>query len=239
MLSDADRLTMLGPMCIIASLSIGATRTFRIRRVAAPDGIGDGEASASRTSQPEQAGTEPGPRASARFQQPTAPQQPDPSDPRRPASRTACPPPTTVDIELKHNSLVIMWPPMQEEWKHEVCAQLAGTSPLARMLTESNVTSILRWRAAGSSEQNCCVASCQRPGAGERDFQASQGAVGRAGTGVQVRRAVHPQGSLQEGWPGREPTAVLLCMRQHENRWLRVPQVAGVADHLHRGTARS
>ncbi len=212
MMSDADRLTMLGPMCIIASLSIGATRTFRIRRVAAPDGPGDGDASALCTSQPEQPVTEPGQRASARFQQSTAAQQLASPDPRRPASRTACPPPTTVDIELKHNSLVIMWPPMQEEWKHEVSAQLPGTSLLARMLTDFNVMSKIRWRAAGSAEQKCCITSSQRPGAGEHDFQASQGAVGRAGADVQVRRAVHSQSSLQEGWPAREPSAVLLCM---------------------------
>ncbi|KAL0051129.1 hypothetical protein WJX82_002462 [Trebouxia sp. C0006] len=52
----ADRLTMLGPRPIIASLSLGATRIFRI----------------------------------------------------------------SADVQLPHNTLVIMWPPMQEAWKHEV-----------------------------------------------------------------------------------------------------------------------
>ncbi len=120
MMSNADRLTMLGPMCIIASLSIGATRTFRIRRVAAPDGPGGGDASALCTSQPEQPVTEPGPRASARFQQSAAAQQPESVIQQRSPGRAACSRPTTVDIELKHNTLVVMWPPMQEEWKHEV-----------------------------------------------------------------------------------------------------------------------
>ena len=134
----ADRLTMLGPMCIIASLSIGATRTFRIRRVAAPDSPGDSDATALSTSQPKQPLPELGQRASARLQhQPTAAQQPDSVDLRRPSSKTACSPPTTVDIELKHNTLVIMWPPMQEEWKHEASAQLLCTPKLFCMLTES------------------------------------------------------------------------------------------------------
>ncbi len=26
-----------------------------------------------------------------------------------------------VDLHLEHNTLVIMWPPCQEEWRHEVC----------------------------------------------------------------------------------------------------------------------
>ena len=27
----------------------------------------------------------------------------------------------SVDLHLEHNTLVIMWPPCQEEWRHEVC----------------------------------------------------------------------------------------------------------------------
>lgn len=26
----------------------------------------------------------------------------------------------SVDVSLEHNTLVIMWPPTQEEWRHEV-----------------------------------------------------------------------------------------------------------------------
>ena len=120
-LRDADRLTMLGPMCIIASLSIGATRTFRIRRVAAPDqphgSTSSSEPAVHAAQQRKQPLVGPTRSAPARLEQPAA------DDPQQPLSRSACLQPTTVDIELKHNSLVIMWPPMQEEWKHEVSAR--------------------------------------------------------------------------------------------------------------------
>ena len=33
-------------------------------------------------------------------------------------------PVSSVDVVLPHNTLVIMWPPMQEAWKHEVLAPL-------------------------------------------------------------------------------------------------------------------
>lgn len=42
-----------------------------------------------------------------------------------------------MDILLPHNTLVIMWPPTQEEWRHEVCSPdipspdiLSASSPL-------------------------------------------------------------------------------------------------------------
>ncbi|KAF9585621.1 hypothetical protein BGW38_001530 [Lunasporangiospora selenospora] len=67
----ADKLTYLGPRPTIASLTLGATRLFRIRKVV-PD-----------AKHPDTAGQ-------------------------------------LISISLPHNSLCIMWPPMQEEWKHEV-----------------------------------------------------------------------------------------------------------------------
>lgn len=33
---------------------------------------------------------------------------------------------SSIDIQLPHNSLLIMWPPTQEEWKHEVRVRQAG-----------------------------------------------------------------------------------------------------------------
>ncbi|CAG8482998.1 12020_t:CDS:2 [Cetraspora pellucida] len=64
----SDQLTNLGPRPIIASLSLGTTRQFRLRRI------------------------------------------------NEKSSRI-------ISIPLPHNSLLIMWPPCQELWKHEVCSQ--------------------------------------------------------------------------------------------------------------------
>ncbi|KAI8923578.1 hypothetical protein BC831DRAFT_403579 [Entophlyctis helioformis] len=70
-----DKLTYIGPRPVIASLTLGATRTFRVRR--------NGHANANGTG----AGSGGG---------------------------------QTYDLLLPHNSLLIMFPPLQEEYKHEV-----------------------------------------------------------------------------------------------------------------------
>ncbi|CAG8549306.1 6313_t:CDS:2 [Acaulospora morrowiae] len=67
----SDELTYLGPRPIIGSLSLGATRQFRLRQIQESD------------------------EKSSRI----------------------------ISITLPHNSLLIMWPPTQELWKHEVCPQ--------------------------------------------------------------------------------------------------------------------
>ncbi|KAH6600471.1 hypothetical protein BASA50_002293 [Batrachochytrium salamandrivorans] len=69
----SDKLTYIGPRPVIASLTLGATRTFRVRRLAQLSSSGQ-------TLQAAQ----------------------------------------TFDILLPHNSLLIMFPPMQECFKHEV-----------------------------------------------------------------------------------------------------------------------
>ena len=89
----ADKLTQLGPRPIIASLSLGATRTFRLRYVA------DGSKQQSKASI--NAASEDGQ---------------TPRDSSNDSSREV----KQVDITLPHNTLVIMWPPTQEEWRHEV-----------------------------------------------------------------------------------------------------------------------
>lgn len=83
--AHSDRLTALGPAPIITSLTLGATRCFRLHRTCLyqlHSGSGGG--------------------GSASAQEAGA------SDIVR------------VDIELPHNSLLIMWPPCQECWTHEV-----------------------------------------------------------------------------------------------------------------------
>ncbi|KAK9815974.1 hypothetical protein WJX74_000986 [Apatococcus lobatus] len=69
--AHADKMTLLGPRPIIASLSLGAGRVFRLR-----------------------------PSATAPLHQ----------------GREV----SFLDIQLQHNMLVIMWPPCQEAWHHEV-----------------------------------------------------------------------------------------------------------------------
>ncbi|DBB16361.1 TPA: hypothetical protein ACH3X3_014656 [Trebouxia sp. C0006] len=178
----ADRLTMLGPRPIIASLSLGATRIFRIRcmtpqadvttkpvtplsgwqqseqlPVSRPPHAAQGrvvhsangpscdaESSCQHSLQTGRAaqGKEfvgmqdaaDGAKASQHFMQEAmqsnapkgqqaalhgghgaAPQQKQQSCPK-PGIQSVC----SADVQLPHNTLVIMWPPMQEAWKHEV-----------------------------------------------------------------------------------------------------------------------
>lgn len=161
---------MLGPRPVIASLSLGATRTFRLRCMAAQgahshiathqqehsSAITSGQAqhpacSVSPTSSSESsaqlisqvdgesqqnqqqqdnwlsgtpeasdngASAQPAPLhlegvggATAQHNRAAAAQQ---------SQQAGCV--SSVDIVLPHNTLVIMWPPMQEAWKHEVSA---------------------------------------------------------------------------------------------------------------------
>lgn len=131
----ADRLQTLGPRAIIASLSLGATRTFRISR-ARPRGRPDA--------------AEVGPAS-------------DGAGGGAPAAAAGQNELSSVDIPLPHNTLVIMWPPMQEEWKHEVRspAQLLfarGTAALAAVLTGRVVGRRCPSRRACSRTR--CPAAC-------------------------------------------------------------------------------
>lgn len=111
----SDRLTPLGPLPIIASLSLGATRTFRLHRrqlLASQDRRGGGAGSltgaAALPSSAEAAGGSGGTvRALAAVAGAVGG-----------AAGTGAP--SRVDIPLPHNSLLLMWPPTQEGWKHEV-----------------------------------------------------------------------------------------------------------------------
>lgn len=85
--SHADRLSTLGPLPTIASLSLGAGRVFRLHPADASVAAMGAAAAAA-------AGGGVG------------------------SSRAAAV--SSIDIHLPHNSLLIMWPPTQELWKHEV-----------------------------------------------------------------------------------------------------------------------
>ncbi|DBA81837.1 hypothetical protein WJX77_008979 [Trebouxia sp. C0004] len=189
----ADRLTTLGPRPIIASLSLGATRIFRIKcmtpqadattkpettlsgwqqsvqlpvsgpphaaqgAVVIADGpscnarpsaesswqhllqtgratqrqefVGMQDAAArmkaSQHCMPEgmQSDACKGQQAALHGGDGAAPQQKQENSPK-PGIRSVC----SADVQLPHNTLVIMWPPMQEAWKHEVpkCKHVAS-----------------------------------------------------------------------------------------------------------------
>ncbi|KAG0000069.1 hypothetical protein BGZ79_006353 [Entomortierella chlamydospora] len=105
----ADKLTYLGPRPTIGSLSLGATRFFRIRKVI-PD-----------AKHPDTAGQ-------------------------------------LISIALPHNSLCIMWPPMQEEWKHEVPPQAKVTPHPIGGTARINIT--FRLRREGFSPADTPVCKC-------------------------------------------------------------------------------
>ncbi|KAL4452510.1 hypothetical protein ABPG75_008172 [Micractinium tetrahymenae] len=94
----SDRLTSLGPAPIIASLSLGATRTFRLHLQQRVQLRGSRGANAGSTVD----STGPGGAAGSS------------------SAAAAAADVARVDVELPHNSLCIMWPPCQEAWKHEI-----------------------------------------------------------------------------------------------------------------------
>ena len=151
-----DRLTMLGPRPVIASLSLGATRTFRLRCMAAQDTQSHAARQQQQHSQaatPSQSNAECrashksslGSRAQpvnlVRKESQQVQQQQDKRISHSSEATGASAQPggvcvtaqhkkvvaaqqagcvSSIDVVLPHNTLVIMWPPMQEAWKHEV-----------------------------------------------------------------------------------------------------------------------
>ncbi|KAG0269472.1 hypothetical protein DFQ27_003384 [Actinomortierella ambigua] len=112
----ADKLTYLGPRPTIASLTLGATRFFRIRKII-PDA-----------------------------------KHPDTAS-------------QMINIALPHNSLLIMWPPMQEEWKHEVPPQATVTPHPVSGTSRINITYRLRrpeFTAENTPQCKCGVAMVLR-----------------------------------------------------------------------------
>ncbi|KAJ3221983.1 hypothetical protein HDU81_010214 [Chytriomyces hyalinus] len=110
----SDHLGYIGPRPVIASVSLGATRTFRIRRIATAHSLNSGRPvwqlldspnskspSASATSTPNLSTT------SAQSNE-------------KPLSQYLPSTATTYSVKLPHGSLLIMYPPMQELYKHEV-----------------------------------------------------------------------------------------------------------------------
>lgn len=111
--AHADRLTLLGVRPIIASLSLGATRLFRIRRAVAAADNGTAAATLSPEST-QRASMATGDLAVASVVGDAAA-----GGGAAPGKRRKVIPPA-VDITLEHNSLLIMMPPAQEAYKHEV-----------------------------------------------------------------------------------------------------------------------
>lgn len=119
---------MLGPQPVIASLSLGATRTFRLKNMACPQGTQAAAATPHTQSQPQQMARQ---LSAGRYSTP----HPETDGPNAPADQqqhghtasgslrianTTSQAVVSADVQLPHNTLVIMWPPAQEAWKHEV-----------------------------------------------------------------------------------------------------------------------
>lgn len=118
--AHADRLTLLGVRPIIASVSLGAARLFRMRRaVAADEGSGDANERLSPACSRGRAGvgSAPGTAGRAGLSSNGSCSKGGGSGPA--VKRRKLSPPA-VDITLEHNSLLIMMPPAQEAFKHEV-----------------------------------------------------------------------------------------------------------------------
>ncbi len=141
-----DKLTALGRRPVIASLSLGATRTFRVTRAPVRDLPGMPRPVPS----PPAAG---GPTAARSGQAPAVggPSAEQTSPPARGGAAAAARPvsspaaaaggagarrggsaaaePLGADIALRHNTLLIMWPPSQEEFLHEARRPTLACSP--------------------------------------------------------------------------------------------------------------
>ena len=107
----SDRLTRLGPLPIIASLSLGATRTVRLHHTQHLDLMGDARSSG----RPDRTGSRAGGSRAAEG----AGAGPSTTMAQAPAAAAGAAV-VQVDIPMPHNALLIMWPPTQEAWKHEV-----------------------------------------------------------------------------------------------------------------------
>ena len=162
----SDRLTMLGPRPVIASLSLGATRTFRLRCMAAQDtqphaatqqqehgqAVTSSQSQHADCSATHKSSSRPSmqPISQVNIESHQTQQQQDTRSSNSPeasgnlaSAQSAVQPGgvcasaqhkraaiaqqlqqagrvSSIDVVLPHNTLVIMWPPMQEAWKHEV-----------------------------------------------------------------------------------------------------------------------
>lgn len=101
-------------MPVIASLSLGATRTFRLTRKTT---IGQGQANTATPATSGGTGGGSDGTAGGRGGRGGKGGAAAANAPTHDARSMAV---SRVDVGLPHNSLAIMWPPCQEEWTHEV-----------------------------------------------------------------------------------------------------------------------
>jgi hypothetical protein len=144
-----DKLTALGRRPVIASLSLGATRTFRVTRAPVRDPPGTPRPAApsppaARGPAAAQAGQAPavggpgadgiaslaagGAAAAARPSSPPAAAAGGAGAARRGGAAAE---PLGADIALRHNTLLIMWPPTQEQFLHEARPPTFGVQPVS------------------------------------------------------------------------------------------------------------
>ena len=131
MAPHTDKLTALGRRPTIASLSLGATRTFRVTRAPVREPRGGGAAGTPAEQRPSQgklAGASAGAGAQGLGQAAVG----GVGQGRGGGGASAV---SGADIALPHNTLLIMWPPMQEEFLHEVRRWMRrGANELVRTL---------------------------------------------------------------------------------------------------------
>jgi alkylated DNA repair dioxygenase AlkB len=122
--SHTDRLGSLGPLPTIASVSLGAGRVFRLHPADSTVGAAAAAAAAGRAA----GGGACGSSSSG-------------------SGRVV----SSIDIHLPHNSLLIMWPPTQEQWKHEVGQHAHTTHSHVDMLT----CVVIFWHNAQNVRKAC------------------------------------------------------------------------------------
>ena len=119
MAPHTDKLTALGRRPTIASLSLGATRTFRVTRAPMREPRGNGASGTPAGQKPSAAqGKLAGAAAAGAGVQGLGKAAVGGVGQGRGGGGAAAP--SGADIALPHNTLLIMWPPTQEEFLHEV-----------------------------------------------------------------------------------------------------------------------
>ena len=123
----SDQLTYLGIRPVIAGLSLGVEREFRLRRIVPASGDSDSDADEE-------------PKENPRTNRTPSSLSPKPPARRRPSRADAA---GQLAIHLPHNSLLIMHADCQESWKHAVApARTVVPHPIAGL---KRVSVTYRW----------------------------------------------------------------------------------------------
>ncbi|KAJ3351796.1 hypothetical protein HDU83_008698 [Entophlyctis luteolus] len=141
----ADSLAYLGPRPVIASVSVGATRTFRVRRIkeAADLQLPVWELSDQECDQTQLAAVDWPIHGEYDKVRPNGEITTDTSS-------------TVYSIKLPHGSLLIMYPPMQELYKHEIALDKNGYFPRHKISGYARYNLTFRMRRDEFSDPPIC-----------------------------------------------------------------------------------